>query len=62
MWFSNSLYAFMYITGNGAPVPLTQLPPHCGHTTPTYGGLVYATPYDGCGVAQKVLRSLFNLA
>ncbi|XP_050982891.1 adhesive plaque matrix protein isoform X7 [Labeo rohita] len=39
--------------GNGAPVPLTQLPPHCGHTTPTYGGLVYATPYDGCGVAQK---------
>ncbi|KAK2901257.1 hypothetical protein Q8A67_009372 [Cirrhinus molitorella] len=39
--------------GNGAPVPLTQLPPHCGHTTPTYGGLVYATPYDGCGVAQQ---------
>ncbi|KAF4116778.1 hypothetical protein G5714_001331 [Onychostoma macrolepis] len=39
--------------GNGVPVPLTQLPPHCGHTTPTYGGLVYATPYDGCGVAQQ---------
>ncbi len=44
------------------PVPLTQLPPHCGHTTPTYGGLVYATPYDGCGVAQQVLLSPFHLA
>ncbi|XP_016368747.1 extensin-like [Sinocyclocheilus rhinocerous] len=39
--------------GNGVPVPLTQLPPHCGHTTLTYGGLVYATPYDGCGVVQQ---------
>lgn len=44
------------------PVPLTQLPPHCGHTALTYAGLVYATPYDGCGVVQQVLRSPFNLA
>ncbi|XP_043117484.1 cuticle collagen 10-like [Puntigrus tetrazona] len=39
--------------GNGVPVPLTHLPPDCGHTTLTNRGLVYATPYDGCGVAQK---------
>ncbi|XP_016417559.1 uncharacterized protein LOC107747523 [Sinocyclocheilus rhinocerous] len=39
--------------GNGAPVPLNELPLHCGHTIPTYGGLIYATPYDGCGVAQQ---------
>ncbi|XP_018963007.2 uncharacterized protein LOC109093785 [Cyprinus carpio] len=39
--------------GNGVPVPLTQLPPHCGHTALTYAGLVYATPYDGCGVVQQ---------
>ncbi|KAK9979801.1 hypothetical protein ABG768_013214 [Culter alburnus] len=39
--------------GNGAPVSLAALPPHCGRTFPTYGGLVYATPYDGCGVMQQ---------
>ncbi|KAI7802940.1 putative adhesive plaque matrix protein, partial [Triplophysa rosa] len=39
--------------GSSAPVPLGHLPPNCGHTSPTHGGLVYATPYDGCGVAQK---------
>ncbi|XP_001338098.5 uncharacterized protein wu:fi34b01 [Danio rerio] len=39
--------------GNGSPVLLTQLPPQCGYTTPTYGGLVYSTPYDGCGVDQQ---------
>ncbi|XP_016107411.1 uncharacterized protein [Sinocyclocheilus grahami] len=39
--------------GNGAPVTLNELPLHCGHTIPTYGGLIYATPYDGCGVAQQ---------
>ncbi|XP_067312366.1 uncharacterized protein [Pseudorasbora parva] len=38
---------------NGAPVSLTKLPLHCGQTTPTNGGLVYATPYDGCGVIQQ---------
>ncbi|KAI7810026.1 putative adhesive plaque matrix protein, partial [Triplophysa rosa] len=36
-----------------APVPLGHLPPDCGLTSPTRGGLVYATPYDGCGVAQQ---------
>ncbi|XP_059420009.1 uncharacterized protein LOC132155168 isoform X2 [Carassius carassius] len=39
--------------GNGAAVPLNDLPPHCGSTIPTYGGVTYATPYDGCGVAQQ---------
>ncbi|XP_043075885.1 vegetative cell wall protein gp1 [Puntigrus tetrazona] len=39
--------------GNGVAVLLTHLPPHCGHAAPTYTGLVYATPYDGCGVTQK---------
>ncbi|XP_059358309.1 schwannomin-interacting protein 1-like isoform X2 [Carassius carassius] len=43
--------------GNGVPVPLTQLPPHCGHTALDYAGLVYATPYDGCGVAQQAQRN-----
>ncbi|XP_048020432.1 uncharacterized protein LOC125251453 isoform X2 [Megalobrama amblycephala] len=38
---------------NGAPVSLAALPPHCGRTFPTYGGIVYATPYDGCGVMQQ---------
>lgn len=51
----------MFITGNEAPVLLNELPPHCGYTIPTYGGLIYATPYDGCGVAQQVLLSLFHL-
>ncbi|KAA0706279.1 hypothetical protein E1301_Tti022448 [Triplophysa tibetana] len=39
--------------GSSAPVPLGHLPPDCGRTSPTHGGLVYATPYDGCGVAKQ---------
>ncbi|KAI7810092.1 putative adhesive plaque matrix protein [Triplophysa rosa] len=39
--------------GSSAPVPLGHLPPDCGHTSPTHGGLVFETPYDGCGVAQQ---------
>ncbi|XP_065122052.1 uncharacterized protein [Paramisgurnus dabryanus] len=49
---------------NAAPVLLNRLPPHCGHTTATSGGLDYATPYDGCGVAQQkgnfVIRMLWQ--
>ncbi|XP_056608105.1 germ cell nuclear acidic protein-like [Triplophysa dalaica] len=39
--------------GDSAPVPLGRLPPNCGRTSATHGGLVFATPYDGCGVAQQ---------
>ncbi|XP_043117470.1 uncharacterized protein LOC122360711 [Puntigrus tetrazona] len=44
--------------GNGVAVLLTHLPPHCGHAAPTYTGLVYATPYDGCGVTQREVYSI----
>ncbi|XP_067310399.1 uncharacterized protein wu:fi34b01 isoform X1 [Pseudorasbora parva] len=46
---------------NGAPVSLTELPPHCGQTSHTNGGLVYATPYDGCGVVQQGGRYVMQI-
>ncbi|XP_067312356.1 uncharacterized protein [Pseudorasbora parva] len=46
---------------NGAPVSLTELPTYCGQTTPTNGGLVYATPYDGCGVIQQGGRYVVHI-
>ncbi|XP_056600128.1 uncharacterized protein wu:fi34b01 isoform X2 [Triplophysa dalaica] len=39
--------------GSSASVPLGHLPTDCGHTSPTHGGLIFETPYDGCGVAQQ---------
>ncbi|KAA0722799.1 hypothetical protein E1301_Tti008701 [Triplophysa tibetana] len=47
--------------GGSAPVPLSHLPPNYGSTSPTHGGLVFSTPYDGCGVSQQVGNYVMQL-